>query len=208
MPMGTEHFDEKASTWDEDPEKVTRAQVVAARIRDRVPLTSQSRILEYGAGTGLVAQALRTDISPVLTLADNSAGMRKVMADKLAAGLLGEAQIWDLDLEKTDAPDASTFDLVIASMVLHHVKDLPRVLRSFHHLLAPGGRVALADLDAEQGDFHDHDFDGHHGFDRSELAAQLQTAGFDGIAIQDCDSIMKEGREYPIFLAVAQRGQE
>ena len=78
-------FDEKAKTWDDDPAKVHRARVVAEAMRTAVPLDSSTRLLEYGAGTGLVSQFLAGHVGPI-TLAEPSAGMRSVMADKITAG--------------------------------------------------------------------------------------------------------------------------
>ncbi|MBN2624708.1 MAG: class I SAM-dependent methyltransferase, partial [Acidimicrobiales bacterium] len=95
--MDTDSFDEKAATWDDDPAKVERARVVADAIRATVPLDSSTRVLEYGAGTGLVTQALRDAVGPV-TMADTSTGMRDVMRAKVEAGTIPDARVWDLDL--------------------------------------------------------------------------------------------------------------
>ncbi|NLG20041.1 MAG: class I SAM-dependent methyltransferase [Actinomycetales bacterium] len=202
--MGTEHFDSKAADWDNDPDKVSRAQEVAAAVAASVPLTESTRLLEYGAGTGLVSQSLSERVAEVV-LADNSAGMREVMSQKIEAGTLpAQARVWDLDLERDPVPDEE-FDLVVTSMVLHHVRDLPAVLTGFAALLRPGGHLCIADLDREDGSFHDHDFDGHHGFDRAELRTALLAAGFADVRTQDCTSILKEGTAYGVFLATAVR---
>ena len=53
--------------------------------------------------------------------------------------------------------------------MLHHIEDTAAALRGdLGALLRPGGRLALADLDTEDGSFHDPDAEGiHHlGFDR------------------------------------------
>jgi ubiquinone/menaquinone biosynthesis C-methylase UbiE len=161
-------------------------------------------VLEYGAGTGLVTQALADRVGPV-TLADSSAGMRAVLHEKIAAGALPEsARVWDLDLERQPAPD-ERFDLVVSSMVMHHVKDPAGVLSGFASLLDPGGQVCIADLDSEDGSFHTYDFGGHHGFDRDEIAAALEAAGFTDVRTQDCTEIHKEGRAYSVFLATGAR---
>ena len=91
------HFDVRAATWDDDPGKAERAARVADAIRRAVPLDTSVRLLEFGAGTGLLTQALRDDVGPV-TLTDTSAGMRQVMQDKIAAGAIADARVWDLDL--------------------------------------------------------------------------------------------------------------
>lgn len=200
--MSGNHFDAMAGDWDQDEAKVARAGRVAHAIADAVPLSAETRLLEYGAGTGLVAQALAGDVGSV-TLADSSAGMRRVMEEKVAAGVLPGARVWDLDLEVQPAPD-ERFDLVVTSLVLHHVRELDKVLAAFAELLAPGGWVCIADLDREDGTFHSHDFDVHHGFDRDELADRLTAAGLTDVSVGDCTELVRDGVTYWVFLAVAQ----
>jgi predicted TPR repeat methyltransferase len=201
---GTAHFDDKAATWDDDPDKVERAKDVARGVLAAVPTSREARVLEYGAGTGLVTQALHDRVGPV-TLADNSPGMRAVLQEKIAAGALPEgARVWDLDLEGQPAPD-ERFDLVVSSMVMHHVGDLPTVLAGFARLLDARGHLCLADLDSEDGSFHTYEFGGHHGFDRDEVAAALEAAGFTRVTVGDCTEIHRDGRVYPIFLATGAR---
>ena len=204
--MGTEHFDERAATWD-DPDKVRRSQEIAHSVTATVPTTPATRLLEYGAGTGLVSQALRDHVGPV-TLADNSAGMRAVLEQKVADGALpAGARVWDLDLETQPAP-VERFDLVVCAMVLHHVQDLDTVLAGFAALLDEGGHLCVADLDQEDGSCHAHAHAGevHHGFDRAELAAALERVGFAVTEVTDCEPITKEGTAYPVFLMTGRRG--
>lgn len=201
--MGSSHFDDSASDWDSDPAKVTRAQVTADAIAAAVPVRADSRVLEYGAGTGLVTQALGERVGEAV-LADNSAGMRRVMLDKIAAGTLPNAQVWDLDLEHR-APPEERFDLVLTALVLHHVHELDLVLSRFAELLLPGGHVAIADLDPASDPAHQHDFDVHHGFDRAELTERLTRAGFVDVRLEDCGGLVREGVPYTVFLAVARR---
>ena len=200
-PIGSAFFDERAATWDEDPAKVERSAVVAAAINATVPLSSATRMLEYGAGTGLVTQALRDHVGPV-TLADSSDGMRAVMQAKIDAGTLTDARIWALDLA-TEAPPDEHFDLIVTVMALHHIPDLARVLTSFAALLASGGHLCIVDLDHEDGSFHGEGFAGHHGFRRPELADQLAAAGFGEATFQDCHEMVRDGVPYTVFLAVA-----
>lgn len=198
-------FDEKAATWDDDPAHLERAQVVASAIRDAVPLDSSVRLLEYGAGTGLVSQALCDTVGPI-TVADTSAGMRKVMQDKVAAGVIADARVWDLDLASAPLPASEErFELIVTVLALHHLPQLEPVLSNFATLLAEGGRLAVVDLDEEDGTFHGDGFDGHHGFDHDALADDLGKAGFTDISFQRCHQIVRDGRTYPLFLATAVR---
>lgn len=201
--MSANSFDMRAATWDDDPAKVERAETVALAIRDALPLDRTMRVLEYGAGTGLVAQSLRDSVGPI-TMADTSAGMRDVIGEKIAAGVFTDARVWDVDLGAEPAPDEE-FDLIVTVMAMHHIPDLDTVLANFAQLLVPGGRVAIVDLEKEDGSFHGHGFDGHHGFDPAELGSQLAAAGFADVAFQRCHQIVRDGATYPIFLATAVR---
>jgi predicted TPR repeat methyltransferase len=195
-------FDDRAATWDDDPAKRERARQAAASIRNAVPLASATRVLEYGAGTGLVSQALRPLVGPI-TLADTSAGMRDVLAQKIASGALTDARVWDVDLG-TSEPPGEEFDLVVAVMALHHVEDVGAVLARFKALLARGGHLCVVDLEAEDGSFHGDDFHGHDGFDTGEFAGSITRAGFAGVQVERCGEMTRHGRSYPLFLAVAE----
>lgn len=196
-------FDARAATWDDDPAKVRRAAVVADAIRATVPLGAATRLLEYGAGTGLVSQALAGDVGRI-TLAEPSTGMREVLTDKVTVGTLPpDARIWALDLATATSPPDEEFDLVVSVMTLHHIHDPGPVLEGFARLLASGGHVCIVDLVKEDGSFHadSPDFDGHHGFDRRELTDQLESAGFDDVRFERCHEVEKDGRTYPLFQA-------
>lgn len=209
--MGAEHFDDRAASWDDDPDKVRQSGEVARAVAAAFPSDGPTRLLEYGAGTGLVTQALLEDLGDVhdveVTLADSSSGMRAVLERKVASGAFPPGtRVWSLDLEH-DGPPPERFDLVVTSMVLHHVRDLASVLAGFATLLEEGGHLCVADLDHEDGSFHEHlhDFDGHHGFERPELVAALERAGFTDVTVEDCSQIERDGTPYGVFLAVARR---
>ena len=195
-------FDTRAETWD-DPVKVGRAEAVAAGIRKAVPLSASMSALEYGAGTGLLSFALRDALGPI-TLADSSAGMRAVAEQKIAAANIKNMRVVDLDLVRDPVP-AERYDLIASMMTLHHVPDVPRVLAAFREMLNAGGRLCIADLDAEDGSFHGEGVDVHHGFERGALQATLAAAGFADIAVGDCWSVERGGRSYSVFLACCRK---
>jgi predicted TPR repeat methyltransferase len=195
----------KAPTWDSDPAKVERANKVAEAIRAEVPLDDSVRLLEYGAGTGLVTQALRDTVGPV-TLVDTSAGMREVMEGKIEALLLPDARIWNLDLA-SEPPPNEEFDLIVTVMTLHHILSLDAVLRGFASLLVEHGHLCIVDLEEEDGSFHGGDFEGRHGFSRSELASLLSDAGFADISFRECHMVVRETGIYPLFLSISRRAR-
>jgi SAM-dependent methyltransferase len=203
--MSDDVFDEKASTWDDDPSHVERAEAVAAAVRTTVPLDRSVRMLEYGAGTGLVSQFLCDAVGPI-TMVDTSTGMREVMHDKVEAGVIPDARVWDLDLATApvSVPEEQ-FDLIVTVLTLHHIPSLEVVLSNFAVLLGEGGHLAIVDLDEEDGTFHPDGFDGHHGFDHTALAADLHHAGFGDVSFRRCHHIVRHGHTYPLFLATTSR---
>lgn len=200
-------FDIKARSWDADPAKVSRARKVADLIAARVPMLAKARVLEIGAGTGLLGFALR-DRARHVTLADSSTEMLAVATEKLRAAGPCNVEVVALDLER-DAVPAEQYDVVCALLVLHHVHDTGALLRKLRGALRPGGHLCLSDLDKEEGAFHGPGFGGHHGFDRAELKATLERAGFTEVQFQSAFEIEKPvdgvSRSFPAFLATARR---
>jgi ubiquinone/menaquinone biosynthesis C-methylase UbiE len=162
-------FDERARDWD-TPERIDRAARVAGAIREAVPLRKTDRLVDVGAGTGLLGLAFVDDVSEIV-LSDPSAGMIEVATEKLAAADLRSVSAVRHDL-LVDPPSADGFDVAVSLLVLHHLEDTAAALAAIHDLLMPGGRIALADLDTEDGSFHSADAEGiHHlGFDRVAVA--------------------------------------
>jgi ubiquinone/menaquinone biosynthesis C-methylase UbiE len=200
-------FDARAKDWDSDPTKVERAHAIAAAIRANVALAPTMRMLEYGCGTGLLGFALRPHVGE-LTLADVSDGMLAVVREKLAATPDPHVRPLKLDLVTDPLPDRR-FDIVCSMMTLHHIPDTARVLQQFAVLLEPCGLLCIADLDTEDGSFHGAGFEGHNGFDRAELAAKTQHAGFASTrfvtAYEMHKAVGTSTRTFPIFLMVAQK---
>ncbi len=201
-------FDARAREWDKNPLTIERTAVVAAAIRQAVTLEPTWHALEYGCGTGALSFALLPDLGRV-TLIDTSAGMLTVLREKIVAAGVTNMQVVQRDL--VNEPNLGEhFDLIYSSMALHHVHDTRKILGVFHDLLKPGGRLAIVDLDTEDGSFHDRGgFDGHCGFERAALGALCEEAGFVDVRFVTAHTMVKESagvkREYPVFLMTARR---
>ena len=198
-------FDEAAATWDEKPRRLKMAHDVAAEIGRRVVLSRELDVLDFGCGTGLLTLELQPLVRSV-TGVDTSPAMLDVLAAKVRERGIPNVATVPLADAALPALPAGPFDIVVSSMVLHHVEDLSPLFRAFRRALRPGGRVALADLDTEDGTFHEDPRQVHHlGFERSEIAALLEDAGFDGVSATTAAVVRKDDREYPIFLVTGTR---
>ncbi len=202
-------FDERAREWDTE-EHIARAIAVAKVIRSTVPIRRSTRAVELGAGTGLLGLAL-IDALPYglteLVLTDPSAGMIEVAAEKVERRHLSSVRTVQFEVVADRTSNLGTFDLVLSLLMLHHIKDSASVFRAAHDLLRPGGWIALADLDPEDGSFHDAGAGGihHRGFDRDALRKLASDGGFGPVSFKRATEIEREGRLYPLFLMTAQR---
>jgi ubiquinone/menaquinone biosynthesis C-methylase UbiE len=202
--MMNESFDEKAKTWDEEPRRVQLGQTLFSAIEKAVPFHADTTALDYGCGTGLLTLPLAARVRHI-TAVDTSTGMLAVLERKAQAGGLDNIQGLRADFS-TDPLPSEPVDLITSAMALHHIADTEALLLTFFQLLTPGGRLALADLDREDGSFHGS-MDGipHAGFDRDTLSGQLTAAGFAGIQFTTATRIEKNNRTYPVFLVTAQK---
>lgn len=203
-----ERFNAIAAEWDGDPEHVYRSQKVARAMRAALPLTGSERALELAAGTGLVTLVMAARLGHV-TAMDSSAEMLAVLREKCELKQLEHVQTLE-GFVPEQLPDGP-FDLVYSAMTLHHVEDVPGLLVAVAARIRPGGLIALADLDREDGSFHgDGSGVAHHGFDRAEFGDWLRQAGFVDIAFSTAFTIHEQREDgmphdYPIFLAVARK---
>ena len=127
------------------------------------------------------------------------------MLDKLVAKPEFSGKVTAVCQDITEQPLADRFDLIISAMAMHHVEDTRQLFATFAEHLQPGGRIALADLDKEDGTFHPADVEGvfHHGFARDELQALIEDQGFVDIQFDTAHTVDKEDKCYPIFLVTA-----
>jgi ubiquinone/menaquinone biosynthesis C-methylase UbiE len=200
-------FDERARDWD-TPDRIERAGEVAAAIRAAVPLSPTTRLIDVGAGTGLLGLALLDDVGEVV-LSDPSTGMIDVANEKLAAAGLLSVRAIVHDLLSADPLDAEPFDVAVSLLVLHHIEDTRAALGAIRDVLVPGGRIALADLDTEDGSFHTPEAEGihHRGFDRDQLSTLARAVGFVEVAMRTATITDRrpDGSGFPIFLLAARR---
>jgi ubiquinone/menaquinone biosynthesis C-methylase UbiE len=202
-------FDKMAAEWDANPMRVKLANDVADTIIREIAPTHDMDALDYGCGTGLVTLRLEPFVKSV-TGADSSSGMLKVIQGKVKSRGLRNVHTQLVDFEHGGKVEGK-FHLAVSSMTMHHVQNPADFLKQMYDLLTPGGIIGVADLDKEDGAFHD-DNKGvlHFGFERANLRGLFEKAGFRDIRDVTATTVVKgiEGkpkREYPVFLITGKK---
>jgi len=199
--MPTDHFAEKSKDWDTRPVPLQISAAVGPLLRASLDWDDRMRVMDFGAGTGLLTSHVAPLVAKVIAV-DTSPSMLQSLAEKQELRDLVEPHCQDILVE----PLGEQFDAIFSAMAMHHVQDTDRLLDRFREYLKPGGQLALADLDSEDGTFHPPNTEGvfHHGFDRESLRRKLEAAGFKAVSFQTAAEITREdGRTYPVFLVTA-----
>lgn len=195
--MRIDHFAHKAQQYEENPRRVDNVLSIARAIREEIALTNTMHIVDFGSGTGLLLAQLASDVSHI-TAIDISPAMNAQLRQKQPQ-LPCTLDILEIDLAQRDV--ALSVDGIVSSMTLHHVEDIAAMFVKLHGLLKPGGFIALADLDSEDGHFHSENTGVHHkGFDRTALAQIARRAGFQSVRTRDASVIEKPRGRYSVFL--------
>ena len=204
---GKERFDSGAATWDENEERKVRSNAIAAAYGEIIDkLANKPDVMDYGCGTGQSILPVAAKCKSV-TGCDFSGPMLEKFTKNAASAGLTNTRTLQCNLSTDKLPD-ERFDMITSSMTLHHVEDLPAVFDKFAKLLREGGKVALVDLETEDGSFH-ADMTGvfHKGFDNNWIAKQLEIAGFAQVKVETVYTMTKMSggkmRDYPLFMACA-----
>ena len=114
-----------------------RARRRAAVILEGASVTSSSRILEIGCGTGMFTAAFAKSRADIVAVDISPDLLAKAAERNLARVRFVQKNFEDCELE-------GPFDAVIGSSVLHHL-DIERALPKIFNLLKPGGRLSFAE---------------------------------------------------------------
>ncbi|HKK05289.1 MAG TPA: class I SAM-dependent methyltransferase [Gammaproteobacteria bacterium] len=195
-------FAEKAQDWDQSEMRTQLAAGIGSAVLERVDFHPNMAVMDFGAGTGLISGQVASKVGKI-TAVDVSESMLEQLAAK--PELQGKVRTVCQDI--TEQPLDEEFDVIVSAMAMHHVENTDKLAKTFAEHLKPGGEVALADLDKEDGSFHPAGTEGvyHSGFDREAMKSILENNGFGNIEFVTAHTVNKETGNYPIFLVTARK---
>lgn len=206
MAAVVSHFNEAAATWDENPHRRELTQAIARSVCANVPLQPDWRVLEYGCGTANLSFLLASRVREMVA-ADASPGMVEQIHRKLETCPTTRIQPRLLDLMQEPAP-VERFDLILVAMTLHHIPDVSELLTRLGSMLGDGGWLAIADLQTEDGSFHESIKVPHNGFAPETMVQSInQVIGTNSCTWRIVHEFPKNGRTYPVCLWTAQKAK-
>ena len=187
-------FDNEALLWDEKPRRVELGKRVSEYVNKYI--TNESEILDFGCGTGLVSLNFCDKAKSILGV-DLSQKMVEIY-NKKSKILNCNAKAEAIDVNNVN----NKFDIIVASMVFHHIENIQEMLNVLSDKLKQNGKLFIADLYEEDGSFHDKGNDDvfHFGFEKDDFLNK----NFKIVEFRNIYQVKKH-KEFDVFVIYLQK---
>jgi ArsR family transcriptional regulator len=155
---GAAYFRANAAQWERIRSLYVPEAEVEAAMLDLLGPGPIDRLLDIGTGTGRVLEVLAPQIGRGVGL-DSSHDMLSIARANIQRAGLERCSVRHGDLHRPPFP-ARTFDTVVLHQVLHYLEDPADAILQSASMLAPGGRLLVADFAPHDLEFlqseHEH----------------------------------------------------
>ena len=142
-------FEDWSNDYDRTLGKIKRHHKLLDMAVRMSKVKNGERVLDIGIGTGLTTLKFLSKAKCTVVGVDNSRDMMSVCQGKIdKLGLSADVECHIMEATALAFPAAS-FNIVVSTVTLHHVKDKLPVLKTIRSLLKKGGRFVLGDLDVD-----------------------------------------------------------
>ena len=187
-------WDEYAQSWDANPSVVEYADKAFQTLQENVRLDGV-RVLDFGAGTGLLTQRLHPQAKQLVAL-DGSEKMLQVLAGKTLEKVSIIDELLTPQLIETHPLLQEKFDLILASSALAFVDNYPQTLTLLASLIKENGKLV-------QWDWLKQESEDGKGFSVRQIESAYQESGLKLASVSHAFS-MGEGEDaMPVLMAVA-----
>jgi ubiquinone/menaquinone biosynthesis C-methylase UbiE len=169
-------FNQIANRYD-TTERKELAKIIVTAIKSELK-ENKDTVLDYGCGTGLIGLALSSLVDKILFM-DSSEQMLEVTREKIIRANVKNADVIHSDFTKTNLH--IEVDVIVVSLVLHHIPDVHNALKQFYSILNKNGKLIIVDFDKNEKINH---LNVHNGFRQADLNSLLADVGFNKIEIK------------------------
>ena len=144
-----EWFQDWANEYDNTLGKVKRHHKMLDLVVRLSGIQSNDRVLDIGCGTGLLSLKFLNTADCTITAIDSSAEMLKIFQEKIEkCNLTKKIHCVQKSAEDMDFPSGQ-FDIIAATVALHHVKCKEPVIKNIYDYLKDGGRFVIGEIDLD-----------------------------------------------------------
>jgi ArsR family transcriptional regulator len=195
-----EYFSRNAARWDEIRSLYVAESDVEAAILAAAGPGPFRRLVDLGSGTGRMLTLLGPHAEAAMGL-DLSQQMLNLARSRVTEAGLAGCELRHGDIFGTRLPGEYA-DLVVVHQVLHYLADPAAAVREAARIVAPGGKLLIADFAPHKLEFlreqHQHR---RLGFAEPEMARWLTDAGLNDVRVTALPPTRKEGLTVKVWTA-------
>ena len=170
-----------------------KAEVLRSEINQKAPYKLGDKVLDVGCGTGDQAILAKTAVGKEGAVHGLDASPKMIAVAKAKADQLDVSVNFQVGLVESIAHPDETFDVVMSSLVMHHLPGelKQKAIAEFLRVLKPGGQIYIVDMESSSTgtlkqrltDLMVHLHGGRKGLENNvrKLIPLFEAGGFKGV---------------------------